>query len=69
MMVWCNALLMKVAYILLGRSWKYDKKAMHNGRSNTYTCKKDGEKHIFFPLKNDKEPEEDQSKVMLLSGK
>jgi len=60
---------MDVYHILLGRPWKYENKAMHDRRRNTHTFEKDGEKHVLLPLKNNKAREEDQSKVMLLSGK
>src|SRR4051812_41496370 len=30
---------MTVCHMLLGRSWQYDKRALHDGHSNTYTFK------------------------------
>jgi len=50
----CDVMPMDVCHISFGRPLKYDKKAIDNGRSNTYTFGKDGEKHVLFPLKNEK---------------
>jgi hypothetical protein len=39
--------------MLLGRSWQYDKKFMHDGGKTTYTFWKDRSKVILFPLKDE----------------
>ena len=49
--------------------WQYDKKEMHDGRNNTYTFEKDGEKHTFLPLKDEGATKEVSPKVLLVSGK
>jgi hypothetical protein len=41
---------MEVYHILLGRSWKYDRKSIHDGRRNTYSLEKNGNKHLLLPL-------------------
>lgn len=35
--VWCDVVGMDVCHLLLGRSWQFDRKVMHNGGANTYT--------------------------------
>src|SRR3954470_24750611 len=35
----CDVVPMKVCHMLLGRPWQYDKRALHDGHSNTYTFK------------------------------
>ena len=46
----CDIMPMDVCHILLGRSWKYDKKFVHDGRKNTYSLEKDGKRHTLSPL-------------------
>ena len=60
---------MDVFHILLGRPWKFDRKAIHDGRRNTYTLEKDGNKHTLFPLKAEADKEAPGNNVMLMSGK
>ena len=45
---------MDVCHILSGRPWKNDRKEIHDGRRKTYTFEKDGEKHVFLLLKDEK---------------
>ena len=33
--------------IILGRPWQYDRHAVHDGRKNTYTIMKDGQKFVL----------------------
>ena len=49
----CDIIPMDVCHILLGGPWHYDRKVIHDGRRNTYSLEKDGEKHILFPLKDE----------------
>ena len=60
---------MDVCHVLLGRLWKFDHKAIHDGRKNTYTFEKDGNKHTLLPGKDDVEKGAPGSSVMLMSGK
>lgn len=62
---------MDVCHVLLGRSWQFDKKVVHNGRENTYTIEKDGVKHNLMPMKEQEADSSSSSsnKVMLVSGK
>ena len=41
--------------MLLGRPWQFDRYAVHDGRANTYTLKKDGVKHKLKPLQETNE--------------
>jgi len=55
---------------LLGRPWQFDRKAIHDGRRNTYTLEKDGNKHMLIPLKDEASKEaRSGNSVMLISGK
>jgi hypothetical protein len=67
--VLCDIMPMDVCHILLGRPWQYDRKEIHDGKRNTYTFEKDGEKHTLFPLKDEGTTEEISPKVLLVSGK
>ena len=46
----CDIMPMDVFHILLGRSWKFDRKVVHDRRTNFYKFEKDGIKHTFLPL-------------------
>ena len=35
----CDVVPMTVCHMLLGRPWQYDKHALHDGHTNTYTFK------------------------------
>eukprot|EP00253_Pinus_taeda_P018811 PITA_18811 len=65
----CDIMPMDVCHVLLGRPWKFDRKAIHGGRRNTYTIEKDGVKHTLLPVKNDADKELPQNNIMLISGK
>ena len=38
---------------VVGRSWQYDMKVLHDGGKNTYTFWKDGMKVLLLPLKDE----------------
>ena len=64
----CNVMPNDVCHILLGRPWQFDRKAIHDGRRNTYTIDKYGKKHTLFPLKAKAKEEALGNSVMLMSG-
>jgi hypothetical protein len=35
--VLCDVVLMQVSHLLLGRPWQYDRRAIHDGVTNTYS--------------------------------
>jgi hypothetical protein len=41
-----------IFHLFLGRTWKYDRNMVHDGRENTYTLKKNGRMHMLLPIKN-----------------
>jgi len=41
---------MDACLVLLGRSWMYDRRVMHNGYQNTYSFSKGGKKITLKPL-------------------
>ena len=65
----CDVMPLDVCHILLGRPWQFDWKAIHDGRRNTYTPEKDGNKHALLPLKDEADKEALRNSVMLMSGK
>nr|GEX62711.1 reverse transcriptase domain-containing protein [Tanacetum cinerariifolium] len=48
--VWCEAILMDAAHILLGRPWQFDTKTKYDRFQNTYSFKKDGVNIILVPF-------------------
>ena len=60
---------MDVCHILLGRPWQYDRKAIHDGRKNTYSMEKDGKTHTLLPLKDEATQEDLDSNILLMTGK
>jgi len=46
----CDVVPMETCHILLGRPWKFDKKAMHNGLTNEITFTHKEKKFLLFPL-------------------
>jgi hypothetical protein len=65
----CDVIPMDVCDLLLGRSWKYERNVIHDGRKNTYTLEKNGRNHILLSIK-DKEVKPQMSNIILLmSGK
>jgi hypothetical protein len=60
---------MDVCHILLGRTWKFDRNVIHDGRKNTYTLEKNGRTHLLLRIE-DKEPKKEaSSSILLMSGK
>lgn len=46
----CDVVDMDVSHLILGRPWQYDRHAIHDGRKNTYTVMKDGQKFVLNPV-------------------
>lgn len=65
----CNIMPMDVWHVLLGRPWQFDRKAIHDGRMNTYTIEKDRVKHTLLPVKDDGDKGLPENNIMLISGK
>ena len=66
----CDVMPMDVCHILLGRPWKYDRGAMHDGKRNTYKFGKDGVNHTLLPLQEEDVPgKKTDPKTLLLRGK
>jgi len=65
----CDVMPMDVCHVLFGRPWQFDQKAIHDGRKNTYTLQKDGNKHTLLPLKDDADKGAPRNIVMLMSRK
>ena len=65
----CDVIPMDVCHKLLGRPWKYDKGAIHDGKRNTYGFHKDGINHTSIPMKDEGASTSNDPKALLLSGK
>ena len=52
-MVVCDVLPMDACHLLLGRPWQYDRGAIHDGRSNTYSFWNKGRRHVLRPMFTD----------------
>mgnify|MGYP005829008687 FL=1 len=46
----CDVMPMDACQLLLGRPWQFDRDAVHAGKSNTYTFKHDGRRHVLKPM-------------------
>ncbi|XP_060201743.1 uncharacterized protein LOC132630186 [Lycium barbarum] len=46
----CDVAPMQACHLLLGRPWKFDRGAKHDGRANKYSFVMNGQKHILNPL-------------------
>ena len=55
--------------MLLGRLWKFDTHAIHDGHANTYTLTKDGVKHKMKPLKDIYEKVCSATRVCVVDGR
>eukprot|EP00253_Pinus_taeda_P018343 PITA_18343 len=49
----CEIMPMDVCHILLGRLWQYDRKVVHDGKTNCYKFVKDGIKLMSVPIKEE----------------
>jgi hypothetical protein len=49
----CDVLPLEVCGLLLGRSWQYDRNAIHAGRANTYSFMHDGKQLTLKPMRDD----------------
>jgi hypothetical protein len=67
--VLCDVIPMDVCHVLLGRSWKYDRNFIHDGRKNTYTLEKNGCKHMLLPIEDKGVKQESSPSILLMSGK
>ena len=65
----CDVMPMDVCHILLGRPWKYDRGAIHDGKRNTYMFHKDGINHTLVPMKDEGASTSHGPKALLLSGR
>ena len=67
--VLCDIIPMDVFHVFFGRPWQYNRKTIHDGRKNTYSFEKDGNKHVLFPLQDEGAKEEASPSVLLISWK
>lgn len=65
----CDIMPMDVCHILLGRPWQYDRKVVHEGKTNCYKFVKDEIKHTLVPIKEEETAETSGTRVLLMGGK
>ena len=65
----CDVIPMDVCHILLGRPWQFDKKVIHDGRSNYHSFEQNGITHVVHPLQEGGTTGQLAPKVLMLSGK
>ena len=47
----CDIIEMDACHVLLGRPWKFDREAVHEGKRNVYSFEMNGKKHSLHPIK------------------
>ncbi|XP_059067542.1 uncharacterized protein LOC131858346 [Cryptomeria japonica] len=67
--VLCEIVAMDACHLLLGRPWKYDTNAQHDGKTNVFNITKDGENFIMTPLPDIANNSILQSSVMVVKEK
>ena len=50
--VYFDVLPMDACHLLLGRPWKFDRYAQHDGKKNTYSLIKNGVKYVLNPMRD-----------------
>jgi hypothetical protein len=48
---------------------EFDMNVIHDGRKNTYTLEKNGRTHMLLPIEENKVEEEDNTSIIIMSGK
>jgi hypothetical protein len=46
----CDGLPMDACHVLLGRLWQFDWRSTHEGRSNVYSLRHKGKRHVLQPM-------------------
>ncbi|KAL5546999.1 hypothetical protein UlMin_006686 [Ulmus minor] len=64
--VLCDVVDMDACHMLLGRPWQFDLNTVHNGRTNTYSFRKDNMKIILAPMKQPDNPTSSKAKTNFL---
>ena len=67
--VLCDVLPMDACHLLLGRPWKFDRQAIHDGARNSYTFKKDNVTFKIQSLLEDTEVQTAGSKLLMVGEK
>jgi hypothetical protein len=67
--IMCDVIPMDVCHILLGRPWQFDMNVIHDGRKNTYNLENNGRTDMLLTIKEKKEKEEANTRIVLMRGK
>lgn len=65
----CDIIPMDLCHILLGKPWQYDRKVVHDGKTNYYKFVKDGIKHMLVPIKDEETVGTSETRALVMSGK
>lgn len=65
----CDIMPMDICHILLGRTWQYDRKVVHDGKTNSYKFVKDEIKHTLVPIKEEETTKTCRMRVLLMGVK
>ena len=58
---------MDACHILLGRPWKFDRDAVHEGKRNVYSLEMSGNRHSLHPFRG--KQEEVSNQLLMLNDK
>ena len=58
---------MDACHVLLGRPWKFDREAVHEGKRNLYSFEMNGKKHNLCPFEG--KNEEVQNQLLMMTDK
>lgn len=64
-----DIILKDVFHLLLGRSWQFDSRTIHDGHANTYSPMKDGVHHKLMPLIKEDEMVCSSARICLFYGR
>jgi hypothetical protein len=67
--VLCDIMPMDFCHMLLGRSWQFDQRAVHDGHANTYSLTKNGFRHKLKPSKEKEEKVCSNAIICLVDGR
>ncbi|PKI38678.1 hypothetical protein CRG98_040936 [Punica granatum] len=64
---WCDVVAMDACHLLLGRPWQYDRRVVHDGRTNSYSFMFENVKIVLVPSRETEKPPCMSGETKLLS--
>ncbi|XP_031404486.1 uncharacterized protein LOC116213611 [Punica granatum] len=65
--MWCDVVAMDACHLLLGRPWQYDRRVIHEGRTNSYSFMFENVKIVLVPSRESERPTSMGGETKLLS--